>query len=159
MRIRQVEEFDPKSLIVWNPRRNKWSLYRIKLCGAVPADDLLVHEFDLDHSPGPWVVEEMRRRCPIRAGETSMDPRIAARQWLRKLKDFMGERKREQDRKWSDAMRNFKTNWDTYVRRGRRSDASSRFGRRNAPPMVRAGSERIIVPAMTKPAAGNVGAS
>jgi len=127
---RRLRELDPQAQVIWNPRRQKWSLYRTVFHGAGPKDDLLRHEFDLAHPPGEWVIGEMRRRCLVRAGETSMDPKMAGRQFMKDLKNRIHRRRESQSRKWRECLKNVGSEWDTYVRRAKRSDVSARANSR-----------------------------
>lgn len=126
----RLRELDRQAQVIWNPRRQKWSLYRTVFHGAAPNDDLMRHEFDLAHPPGDWLISEMRRRCLVRAGETSMDPETAGQQFMKDLKNRIRRRRESQDRKWQDCLRNGAGEWDSYVCRAKRSDVSARANSR-----------------------------
>lgn len=137
----RIENYDSQAICVYNPKRPAWSLYRVVFHGASPAGDLLRHEFDLDRLPGPWVVDEMRKRALVRSGETSMDPVKAGKQFVTSVKDLIGRRKREKDKQWNQFVKGWCLDWRTYVERGK---TSCRHGKpQNLKPALRSGREKV----------------
>ena len=143
----QLAALDEDAEVLWNPRRNVWSLYRVTHYGASPADDQLEHEFDLQHPPGFWLIEYMRSRQLIVPGTGPQSLPKAKQAWLTRVKDMIGRRRAEQDRKWADFMHDIKGNLHTYARKMRRSDVGTRYPQRQRPAALRDGAARVFIPA------------
>lgn len=143
----QLEAFDPDAEIIYNPRRETWSVYRVKHYGAVPTDDLLLWEFDLEHDPGFWVLNELRRRSIVRPGETSPDPKIAARQFLKGLVESQRIRDERRNAEWRQFMTDIRRQMEIFLVRNRRSDVSTRHPtQKKKHADVRSDAQRMRVP-------------
>jgi hypothetical protein len=146
---------DSDAEVLWNPRRELWSLYRVTHYGASPADDLLSWEFDIVGAPGEHVIRKMQGRMLIKPGGPQ-DLRRAKRAWMLEVKDRITRKRREADRQWGDFFHDFRGNLNTYVRKMRTSDASTRFQRKNLRPALREGSARVPVSKTVDPVTGTV---
>ena len=143
----RLAAIDAQAEVVWNPRRQKWALYRVVELAAGPSGDFLRHEFDLPHDWTPdYLFARMRRTALIRPGETSMDPEREKQQWMKKLAGRMHERDTDLQRRWDDCTRNVCNNMLHYFCNGKTSDGRTRRKVRNKKPSqtIRQGTPRVF---------------
>ena len=151
---RVLAEIDPNLEILQTPTRpGIWSVYRVKVRGASPAGDLLIHEMDLPGQPNSGWIEHIRSRQLIRIGETPQDVELAKRFWMEQLKARVRKSRQAKNDRWGDVMHYVCGTMQTYLARRRTSDGYARRRPRKNPVALRPGVFRIR-PGYEKPAAG-----
>ena len=141
---RVLREIDPDLEILHVPTRpGIWSVYRVKLRGASPSGDFLIHEMDLPGSPNSGWIEHIRSRQLIRIGETPQDVASAKRFWMDQLKARVRKSRQDKQDRWDNVMHHVRGLMDTYITRRRTSDGFARRKPKRNPVVFRPGVFRI----------------
>lgn len=74
-----------------------WELYLVKFYGPTPSADLLIHQFTLEHEPGPWVIRRIQENNAINTEFGKLDSEETRRAVRRRLQSIvaLNEIKRE----------------------------------------------------------------